>query len=738
MQIVYQSARAPIDAVRLDPRPGEVVGRDELITEVRTRLLGNRGTTVVALTGLGGVGKTTTALEYAHRNIDAYRVVWQFHAQNATELLAQFHDLAQLLSGSAVGDPVAAVHAALANHTGPWLVILDNIRDHATARRWIPAKGDGHVLVTTQDGAWPASQTLQVTPIEPQAAVDFLLDSAQSTDHASAEAIARELGLLPLALAQAAAFVQTTGRTLADYLRLLRSDHAAVLARGAPAAHATPVVATWSLALSELAATTPGSVALLRIAAFLSADAVPFRLLFDEGFEVPEPADDPEIAGLVRSLCRRRLAIDDAVTGLRRYSLITPPSDTFSVHRLVQAATRDELTTAQRRAWRSVAVSLIENAIPQDVRPRAVWPTCRLLLPHANLVADPLGAAAWRLAEFLGASGDYATARAQWDFLARAFVERLGPEHPRTLAARANLAHWAGEAGDAVAARDALGTLVSRLEQISGPEATDTLAARADLAWWTGMTGNRAAARDLMGAQLPIRERVSGPEHPDTLRERASHARWTGSAGDAAQARDLLNALLPVRVRVSGVEHPETLVVRSQLARWTGLAGEAATARDMFAELVAVRQRILGPEHPHTLAATSRLAYWTGAAGDPATARDMYAAMLSVHENVLGPEHPTVLAERADYARWTGEAGNAQAARDLYRTLSPTLERAFAPDHPEALATRGELARWTALAGDVTSARALYGELLRAHERVYGPDHPKTAALRADTQRWMQ
>lgn len=190
----------------------------------------------------------------------------------------------------------------------------------------------------------------------------------------------------------------------------------------------------------------------------------------------------------MRALCRDDLAVDDAVAALRRHSLIGPPGNTFGIHRLVQAVTRNRMSRDDDQAWRHIAAALVDAAVPQDTSTREAWPVCRLLLPHAQTVSDPLGRPMWRLATSLGASGDYAAARAQWHTLTDAHAILLGPEHPETLTDRANLAYWTGLAGDAV------------------------------------------AARDLFAALLPVLEKVSGPEHPDTLTARANHAHWTGKA----------------------------------------------------------------------------------------------------------------------------------------------------------------------------------------------------------------
>jgi len=219
---VIQQRQAAGHPVRLDPRVPHVAGRDGLLADLRERLVaGDPGVpATLALAGLGGVGKTTTALEYAHRHIGDYDLVWLLHAEETTALSQQVYELAEVLSPDRGGDPVARVHAELARRTN-WLLILDNVRDHAAARRWLPAMGSGHVLVTTRDGHWPAGQRVEIGPLTLDAAAGFLVNQTGDPDLDAATVIATELGLLPLALAQAAAYVSTTGRSLADYRRLL-------------------------------------------------------------------------------------------------------------------------------------------------------------------------------------------------------------------------------------------------------------------------------------------------------------------------------------------------------------------------------------------------------------------------------------------------------------------------------------------------------------------------------------
>jgi hypothetical protein len=656
--VLFQRRVISGDPVRLDPRPVRVVGRERMLTDLHARLSRAQGVGVMALCGLGGVGKTTTALEYAYRHLADYEIGWLFHAEQATDLMAQFHELAQLLNASENASPVAAVHAALGTYPGRWLLVFDNAKDHAAVRSWLPARGTGHVLVTTQDGLWPREQAMEVSTLDARTAAEFLLNRTMSTDVESAHAIAHELGLLPLALEQAAAFVETTGRSLDQYRELLRTSHSALLKRGAPAAHAAPVAATLSLALTELETVSPGSLVLLRIAAFLAPEDIPFRLLLPENLELPSTDLDARLRDQVQELCTQTLALDDAVAGLRRLSLIGPPSQVFSVHRLVQAVARDQIASDEQQAWLKLAVALIEAAVPTDPELPASWPLCQLLLPHAALILDPMNEFMRDLITALGNSGDFATARTWFQTLVQADEDSLGPEHPDTLSARHNFADWTGEEGDT------------------------------------------ALARDMFEELLPIRERVLGVEHPDTLSTRHNLATWTGQSGDAVTARGMLEKLLLIDERVLGVEHPDTLTTRHNLASRTGQAGDAVVARGMLEELLLIRERVLGAEHPDTLSLRHNIAYWTGEAGDAIAARDLLERLLPIQERVLGAEHPSTLTTRHNAAYWTGEAGDGVAARDMFEELLPIRERMLGAEHPHTLVTRENLDYWTAKADD--------------------------------------
>jgi Tetratricopeptide repeat len=691
--------------VRLAPRPVFLAGREELLTDLDARLTGGDGPgpRIVVLSGLGGAGKTSVALEYAHRHLGEVGVAWQFAAEEPTVLAAGFGELAAQLGARDLldaRDPVASVHGVLAAYPREWLLVFDNAADRASVQAFLPPAGRGRVLVTSRDPFWPPGQVLEVPVLDREVAADFLGNRTGDADRHAALALADELGGLPLALEQAAAYIQATGDNLAGYLESFRRRRPEMLARGEPTGYGSTVAATWSLAFGRLEQSAPGAAGLLRLLACCAAEAVPLRLLLQPREGLADRLG-PEVAPVLVPLLQDQLAVGDAIAALRRYSLVGPPADgAVSVHRLVQAVTLDQMPADLAAAWRQAAAALIEAAIPGDSRQPGTWQVYALLLPHAQaaLTADSNGMT--NMASYLGYSGSYAAARDLCQSVAEARARASGAEHPDTLTDRGNLAYWTGEAGDAAGARDQYAALLPVRERVLGTEHPHTLTDRGNLAGWTGEVGDAAGARDQFALLLPVFERVSGPEHLDTLAARGNLAYWTGQAGDATGARDQFAALLPVEERVLGTEHPHTLTDRGNLAHWTGEAGDAAGARDQYAALLPVFERVSGPEHPGTLIARSNLAHFTGQAGDAAGARDQYAALLPVRERVSGPEHPHTLIARGSLAHFTGQAGDAAGARDQYAALLPVCERVLGPEHPATLRARGNLAYFTGQAGD--------------------------------------
>jgi Domain of unknown function (DUF4062)/Tetratricopeptide repeat len=483
--------RAAGRALRLAPRPVFLAGREELLAELDARLSAGDGAgpRVVALSGMGGAGKTSVALEYAHRHLGEVGVAWQFPAEDGAVLAAGFGELAAQLGARELTDPVASVHGVLAAYSQDWLLMFDNAPDWAAVAAFVPPAGPGRVLITSRDPFLPPGLALDVPVLGKGIAAEFLVCRTGDTDEQAALGLAAELGGLPLALEQAAAYIQASGGRLVGYLALFQQRRADLLARGKPTGYPGTVATTWRLAFEHL---NQGAVGLLRLLANCAPEAIPLNLLLR-----PHPGFasqfGPEVAPVLTPLLEDELAANDAIAALRRHSLISQPADgSVSVHRLVQATTIDQMPAELAAAWRRAAEVVIEATLPADPRSPDSWPMFASLLPHAQTALPDASDGMWTIASYLGHSGSYPAARDLYRRVLDARVQVTGPEHPATLITRGQLAYWTGRAGDAAAARDQYAALLPVDERVLGAEHPETLDARAKLTYWTKQAGGDA------------------------------------------------------------------------------------------------------------------------------------------------------------------------------------------------------------------------------------------------------
>jgi DNA-binding SARP family transcriptional activator len=622
---------------------------------------------VRVLTGLGGVGKTSLARAYAQRYQVHYGLVWWVRAEDPEAVSGEFRTLLDIVApeyAAHAHDPVQAVHAVLANRTGSWLLVIDNIADPQALRGLLPAAGTGDVLVTSRAATWPHRQLmLPVQPLAAPDAVRLIAALSGDTDTDSAAVLGAELGGLPLALAQAACYVAHSALDLTGYLALYRSRRAELHQQGHAPDYPATVATTWQLAFDQLSARAQ---ALLNVLAWYAPDTIPLdRLLTCETdrLTLREPAHSLLMPLLADALLRHQ-----AITELMSYSLLTRvgPGGSVTVHRLVQAVTADRLAAhGNHEIWIDTAAALLNAACP----PWAGSQTTITALP------------------------DMRTMQTLHTHV-RVLIEHLGPDQPISLSLRHTLIEWVGLTGDSARARSLGAALVADSERILGPDDPATAIARSSLARWTGKAGDVFQARAQAAVVVENMVRVLGPDDRHTLLARINLARWTGEAGNAAQARELAAAAVDDTERVLGPDDRNTLVARATLAHWTGEAGDAVSAWKLATAVVEDAQRVLGDHDRYTLVTRSDLVRWTGEAGDATGARELAATLVEDHERVLGPDHRYTVLARADLARWTGETGRVDQARGLAAAVLADLTRLYGTDHHHTMLARSRLAPW--------------------------------------------
>lgn len=646
-----QVARLPVS---LPLRPPMLADREGLLVELHSLLTSGNQPRVVVLAGMGGVGKTSLATEYAHRHLDLAEVgvAWQVPADDAVSLSAGLAELAAQIGGQEVGDardPVASVHAMLAAYPAEWLLVFDNAPDPGSVRRFLPPTGRGRILITSQSQHWPGARVLDVPVLAPGAAARFLVDRTGEPDDSSAEALAVELGGLPLALEQAAAYMKAATTTLASYLALYRQRRRDLLTRGEVPDHPDSVDMTLALALTRIKRDAPDAAGLLQLLASLAPEPVPLTLLLSSPEAAATISGDPR--AILSRLAGDSLAIGDAMTALRHYSIVSVTYGTVPtvlVHRLVINAILDQMTAQVAQQWRQAAAIIVASAIPVDIRLPDAWPICAVLLLHAQAALDDMNVGMQHLATYAGYSGDYNGARDLWQRIAAAHKDDLGDEHPDTLAARGHLAYWTGEAGDPVAARDQFGALLPLMKQVDGVDDPATLTIANHLAMYLAKLGEIETARDLDQDTLDRRRRTLGEDHPDTLTSASNLAADLSQLRHGEQARDLATDTLGRRRIVLGEYHPDTLRTASLLATILGELGENEHARNLAEDILDARRRNLGEDHPDTLITAVNLAEILHKAGETQAARDLAEDTVPRLRGRLGENHPYTQAAAAN------------------------------------------------------------------------------------------
>ena len=735
------------------------------------------GTAVLCqvLAGLGGVGKTQLAAHYARnawRSGTVDLLIW-VTAASRRAILAAYAQAGIEVANADAANPQQAIARFLAwleITDKRWLVVLDDLSDPADLRGlWPPHHLQGRVVVTTRrrDAALTGEgrRLVEVGLFTSGEAATYmtakLAAHGRSDDPGQITGLADDLGYLPLALAQASAYIIDLNLACAAYRRRLVDrrrtlpdlvpDHG-----GLPDDHRATLASTWSLSIERADQLRPSGLArpMLQLASVLDPNGIPANVLMSS--PALTYAANNSVSREVTTRTRGQhsmptIGVDDAADALRslhRLSLVDHNADSpyraIRIHALIQRATRELLTDDQGADLTRAAADALYAVWPQVERETDLAQSLRantdaLTTNFHSALWQPRGhAVLFRAGQSLNDAGLISTALTYWQSLYVEARRHLGADHRDTFVARHNLADLRGESGDPAGAVAAFAQLLEDRSLALGASHPDTLVTRHKLAYWRGKAGHPADAARSFEQLLADQLRVLGPDHPDTLATRHNLARWRGEAGDPGGAVEATEQLLQDRQRILGPDHPDTLTTRSNLAYWRGKAGDPAGAVAAFARLLDDRLRVLGPDHPHTLNTRHNLARWRGEAGDAAGAARAFERVVQDRQRVLGADHPDNLNTRHNLARWRGEAGDQSAAVATYEHLLHDLVRVLGPDHPHTFATRHNLARWRGAAGDaagaVTDLRQLLDDLLR----VLGPDHPHTVATKQSYTYWTE
>jgi tetratricopeptide (TPR) repeat protein len=683
--------------------------REEILTKLVQYFTAERPfaqTRVQALYGIGGIGKTLLATEYAARHQNKYSSVLWLNAASRDLLHANLLSLSDQLGIPTTKDMdeqqrFAAIQRWLRHHDR-WLLVLDNLDDFQLLDQLVPTQSDGHVLVITHSQATgPLAHAIAVEPLDANDAALLLLrrakrippqglyDDAAQDEYQHALAIAQEVEGYPLALDQAGAYIEETQRTLGSYLALYRAHRTKFLeTRGRVISdHPDPVTTTLLLTFEKIAQINPDALELLRFFAFLHPDALPDEMLLHGSAALSN--------NTLRTLLGDPFALDAAIATLRRYSLIHRLADTttLKIQRIVQVVIQQRLSKKLQRQFASQAVRLLNTIFP-EVR-FATWQECERYLSQAQHCAKLIHDFQLTLKEgslLLERLGAYSLQRGCYREAEKYLTQALHlQERLRN-----------GDSSDTAQILNSLGLLYQRQaqyqeaealhqralklrERLLGPEHPKTAESLHNLAMLYGDQGEYQRAEQLYLRVLSIEEQAKGTDDPDVARTLNNLALIYYHQELYAQAKTCYERALSIYEHTLPVNHPDIIYPLDGLGALAEVEQNYQLAEQLYQQAFAICEQALGEQHPETAHSLNKLADVAEAQGNDQLAETLYQRALAIGEQALGPEHPDMALFLNNQGFLASKQKRYHQAKQLYQRALDIYKQALGPTHPDTM-----------------------------------------------------
>ena len=582
-------------------------GRKEILKELHKRFFTKRNNPSVkiqVITGLGGVGKSEIAKEYASRYGNKYKYIWWINAETQASINNAYISFAQKNKLGLPDDKLETIIHSVKDwwmqQNEKWLFIYDNAENKKIIDYYCPSpcKQGQHVLVTSRNVQFLGYESINIGVFTETEACEFIEKYTNKPVDEHFKELAKKMDYLPLALDQAGAYMKINEKSYEGYLDLYKKYNLKLLTKYNDDKGKKTITTTWLISFDKI--NNPASKQLLNLFAFFAPDNIRC-----EWFSIASGVFPKSLQKVVSN----ELKYNEAIAELTKYSLVSLNEGIINIHRLVQEVIRNSLKQKHVEEWRNCCVNILNEFCYTDFSTAESRTRFSSLVPHIISVTSEINDenATKEVASlyfFLGDGfdelADYSQSLTWYKKSLDIRENVLGKDHPDTAATYNNIGLVYCNKGDYDKALEYYGKALDIFENVLGKDHPNTAATYNNIAEVYCNKGDYDEALEYYGKALDTQEKVLGKNHPSTATTYNNIATVYHNKGDYDKALEYFGKALDIRENVLGKDHPSTATTYNNIACVYHAQKLYDRALVLFLKALRVYRKVLGEEHHYT------------------------------------------------------------------------------------------------------------------------------------------